>query len=68
MIVDARATNQMCQRCPKVRLPTGDSFARIEIEPEQWLWAADADIDNAFHRLLSTPEMSEFFGLPVVSA
>ena len=54
-IIDTRIANLTFIDPPHTDLPTAAAFSRIEVEPGQALYVAEADVDNAFHRVLLPP-------------
>ena len=51
-----------------MRLATGDAMSWIEVPSDIGLFVAHCDVDNCFHRLRMTEEMSRWFTLPPIEA
>ena len=68
LIMDTRLANAAFKDPPHTELPTTASFSRIEVEPGTALFIAEADVDNAFHRVLLPSGLAEYFVLPGIRA
>eukprot|EP00438_Fugacium_kawagutii_P030549 Skav235998 [mRNA] locus=scaffold348:388416:392834:+ [translate_table: standard] len=68
MVVDCRHSNEWFAAPIGVALSTGDALSRIELEPNQKLYFASADLKDAFYHLELPHGIRHLFGLRGVRA
>ena len=68
LIIDTRIANTYFRDPPHTDLPGCASFSRIELGSDDVFYLAEADVDNAFHRVLLPPGLGRYFILPSVHA
>lgn len=68
LIIDARAANQVFIDPPKVKLPTPDLTASLQVPKNMPLFVAKVDLDNFYHRLRLPEWLQPYFALPPLPA
>ena len=68
MIVDARLSNLWFDAPEKVRLATGSSFSKIEVDAGPPIEVAGVDIADAFYRIELPTELRDLFALKGIRA
>ena len=63
MILDCRRSNCHFADPKPIKLATGEAMARIELEPDQQLYTASADLQNAFYTMEMPAALRPYFGL-----
>ena len=66
LIFDTRFLNTKFPDPPKTSLPTAAAFSSIEVQTEQTLLSASADVRNAFYVLQVPESLSQEFTLPAI--
>ena len=67
MVVDSRATNELCRDPPVTRLGSSRCYAELHLDFDQgsshsMAWGQEADVDDCFYRF-AIPEMTQFFAM-----
>ena len=68
LVIDSRLANLWFEKPEKVKLATGSSFAKIEVDSGPPIEVGGVDIADAFYNIELLPELREFFGLPAIRA
>ena len=68
MILDCRQSNCHFSDPVPIELATGEAMSRIHLEPIQPLYAASADLQNAFYTMQMPESLKFFLGLRRVKA
>eukprot|EP00438_Fugacium_kawagutii_P029326 Skav216048 [mRNA] locus=scaffold2930:320754:324087:+ [translate_table: standard] len=68
LILDCRRSNCYFEEPTTTRLATGDAMSKIELEADQGLFVASADLQNAFYTMAMPTQLRKYFGLRAVTA
>ena len=68
LIVDCRRSNCHFSEPLPIKLATGEAMSRIQASPEEPLYMASADLQNAFYTIEMPTGLRKFFGLRRIRA
>eukprot|EP00438_Fugacium_kawagutii_P004403 Skav208531 [mRNA] locus=scaffold3037:66464:70014:+ [translate_table: standard] len=68
LIIDCRRSNAWFKTPENVKLTSGDSLSKIELEDTEELFVCSADLQNAFYTMKMPEELRRFFCLRSVTA
>lgn len=68
LVIDARLANMHFEKPEGVRLATGSTFARLEVDPGPEIEIGEVDISDAFYHIELVPCLRPFFSLPGLRA